>query len=105
MIHIHYQVSALLFVTSIFSSQTAGVPISAVTDTADFGRFQDTKTILSDGNAPVYVALIQILTAYLAYIFGTSTTGLVAGEGSGRMESWMNLAIDLCQVGMQSSMG
>ena len=49
------------------------MPIGAVTDTADFARFQDTKTILSDGSAPVYVALIQILTAYLAYIFGTST--------------------------------
>ena len=53
--------------------QTQTVPIGAVTDTADFARFQDTKTILSDGNVPVYVALIQILTAYLAYIFGTST--------------------------------
>ena len=49
------------------------MPIGAVTDTADFARFQDTKTILSDGNVPVYVALIQILTAYLAYIFGTFT--------------------------------
>ncbi|KAF0297190.1 Chitin synthase chs-2 [Amphibalanus amphitrite] len=54
----------------LFVNETAGVPIGAVTDTADFARFQDTKTILSDGNAPVYVALIQILCAYLAYIFG-----------------------------------
>ena len=57
------------------------MPIGAVTDTADFARFQDTKTILSDGGAPVYVALIQILTAYLAYIFGTLT--VCTGRGVG----------------------
>ena len=61
---------------SVSLPQTASVPIGAVTDTADFARFQDTKTILSDGSTPVYVALIQILTAYLAYIFGTSSAHL-----------------------------